>query len=322
MGACMAARKWNSYLSKSKWPGWIFIVIAFFNGVPEWHDHAMFWVVAAKELQGHLGRLAMFVSSPWLNAGLVVVGVLYVVVVGEVEKPLRGHPGWLFLGWGAVGMLMLAFWSVLVAGYVASHSIKSEYEWTTLTKAQSDQIAVVVGKLPKRNVEIFRPDRTDCEALADSFAAIFESKWNLLSAPYQNGFSAFGITILGNPTDSATLQLQSAMTKALNYQVDIESAQPGTFSQGSIADVGILIGNKKNPSFLRGNSQAVVLGATTATIKIDAPLSYTANAWTSWGATATVTDVEPTFFVVKFSSPAIVVGNYQPDIHWMAFHYP
>jgi hypothetical protein len=72
-------------------------------------------------MNGHAGLAVAIITSQWFSLALLVFGLVYLFVAGEVERPIRRHPGWLILGWTVFGFFALAFWSVLLVGYTAVH---------------------------------------------------------------------------------------------------------------------------------------------------------------------------------------------------------
>jgi hypothetical protein len=122
----------------------------------------------------NVGFIAAIVTSPWFSLGLFILGALYIVFVGEAQRPLR-HPFWPILGWAISIVVALAFWSVLVAGYVAANASQQ-------TEAQVDERVKML--VEKRLEERLRPrELTDEQKkkLAEVLNVVpFEETYNLI----------------------------------------------------------------------------------------------------------------------------------------------
>ena len=88
---------------------------------------------------GYLGLAATIAASPWFVPGLVIAGLGYLAFAGEIEKPIRRHPGWLILGWTIFGITALAFSGLLLAGYVAIRVAKQTSTGTVQNLSRSNQ---------------------------------------------------------------------------------------------------------------------------------------------------------------------------------------
>jgi hypothetical protein len=129
------------------------IAWSIFWWTPELYGKFDFWLGAAKEIGGKLGQIATFITSPWFSLALMVTGIAYLFLVGESERPVR-HPIWPILGWVVVVTVALVFWSVLVAGYVATHvpqqmAREARDQINSLTQT-NQQLQQEVGKLSAR----------------------------------------------------------------------------------------------------------------------------------------------------------------------------
>lgn len=136
----------GSLFSRVKWPGWFMIAWSIFWWTPEVYGKFDFWLNAAREIGGRLGQIAAVVTSPWFNLALMVIGIAYLCFVGESERAVR-HPIWPILGWVVVSFVALAFWSVLVAGYVATYVPQ---QGVTEAKAQIDSLTQVTEDQKKK----------------------------------------------------------------------------------------------------------------------------------------------------------------------------
>lgn len=105
--------------SRSRWPGLLAIILWIVINVPDWQSRIQFWLNAAKLMGGQVSSVAWIVSSPFFSTGLLVSGLAYLILVPEPERIVRPHPIWPILGWGVFLIAFLAFWSVLIAGYIA-----------------------------------------------------------------------------------------------------------------------------------------------------------------------------------------------------------
>jgi hypothetical protein len=157
--------------SRVKWPGWFAILVAIFIGVPDWNGRIDFWLKAAKGMGGYLGLAATIAASPWFLVGLVATGLGYLAFVGEVEKPVRRHPGWIILGWTVFGIIALAFSGLLLAGYVAirvakqasvgavQNLSKSSQEVKSDLGSIETQIAQIQQELQQSRPRVFTDDQ-------------------------------------------------------------------------------------------------------------------------------------------------------------------
>jgi hypothetical protein len=66
---------------------------------------------------GRPAMIASALSSIWFSVGLVLVGIAYVVFVGEPEKGAQRHPWWPYVGWSVFAVCLTAI--ILVPTYGA-----------------------------------------------------------------------------------------------------------------------------------------------------------------------------------------------------------
>ena len=116
-------REWSErLLSWVGLPGWAIVILGglwdIFIAVPEIHHAIEFWLGAAEHVGGSMTRIAAIITSPWFGLGLVVLGMGYLVFVGEPRWQIR-HPLAPLFGWTVVGVAVLAFVFVMGAGYAA-----------------------------------------------------------------------------------------------------------------------------------------------------------------------------------------------------------
>jgi len=228
-----------------------------------------------------------------------------------------------------------------------TEAASSPYTWGSLTDQEKAEIDRLVSRLPKRRVPVVRPDTSDYGAIADDFAGIFGDHSELVAPPQAiAGISVVGLTIFAprNP-DGVVRALQAGISKTLNVQVDIDEMNPALYA-GLNPDFVLWIGSKKRPSFLLDGSEAVQANAKTAVVRIKGVDNYSVSAWTSWGASVTVTEIARDHFTVEFSAPAPMAAvpsstpaptgasvsatsAAQPttipttgQLIWIAFHYP
>ena len=88
--------------------------------LPDWQGRIQFWVEEARTVSGQLALVVTAITSRWFGIGLIGSGIGYLLFVGEPKRAVR-HPIWPILGWGVLGVVALAFWTVLVAGYAVVH---------------------------------------------------------------------------------------------------------------------------------------------------------------------------------------------------------
>jgi len=104
--------------SKVKWPGWRLIILWVLT-LPDWQVRIQFWLEASGKVRDQMALIAAVVASRWFSFGLLVLGIGYLAIAGEPKKTIR-HPVLPILGLIVFWVAFLMFWSVLVAGYVAS----------------------------------------------------------------------------------------------------------------------------------------------------------------------------------------------------------
>jgi len=99
---------------------------------------------------GHVSSMAWIVSSPFFSTGLLVSGLAYLLLVPEPERIVRPHPIWPILGWGVFLVAFLAFWSVLIAGYIAVRIPKApDVNALTASAAEVKSLEAQLAQLQK-----------------------------------------------------------------------------------------------------------------------------------------------------------------------------
>lgn len=135
-------------LSRVKWPGWVMFVWGVLWWTPELYGKADFWVKAAKAVGGNFGLIATATASPWFSIFLILAGILWLCFVGESRYAIR-HPAMPYIGWGFVGLLAFAFWSVLVAGYISQRVRGDKETEVNILKQSNEQLQQKVAAVEK-----------------------------------------------------------------------------------------------------------------------------------------------------------------------------
>jgi hypothetical protein len=111
---------WQRIVSRRKLPWWAWIALAIVREVPDWFHRADFWSATAARLEGKLGVLPSIVGSPYFSIGMIMIGLSYIIFVGEPKKDVQPRPWWPYIGWISFGILALAILVVAEAGVVVS----------------------------------------------------------------------------------------------------------------------------------------------------------------------------------------------------------
>jgi hypothetical protein len=138
--------KWWFEEQKSKVPAWMFFVLGILLRVPDLFDATNFWIEAVKAMGGKVGLIASVIDSPWFSIALILVGIAWLYFVGESPRPVR-RPVLPLLGWVLAVVVSLVFWSVLVAGYVATHIPQ---QMTNEAKAQINSLTQAKQQLQEK----------------------------------------------------------------------------------------------------------------------------------------------------------------------------
>lgn len=88
--------------------GWILL---------DWAGRASLFLDAVKSMGGDPAVIASVVNSPFFGVGLIVVGIGYVVFVGEPHAGVQRHAWWPYVGWGFFTLCAIVV--LLTVGYGA-----------------------------------------------------------------------------------------------------------------------------------------------------------------------------------------------------------
>jgi hypothetical protein len=118
--------------------------------------------------------MAMVAAAPWFSGFLMLAGILWLCCVGESRYAIR-HPVMPYVGWGVVGLLAFAFWSVLIAGYVAVHvpqqmaeEAQAKIDSLNQTNQQLQQKMEALGQALEREVSPWGLTDDQKKKLADA----------------------------------------------------------------------------------------------------------------------------------------------------------
>jgi hypothetical protein len=105
--------------ARIKWPGWGFIILGTITWVPDWKSRLDFWLDIARSTSGGLIAMgARIFASPFFSPTLIVIGLVYLGLVGEPRRGVQRHPWWPYVGWIAFGLCVTAIFVTGVVGYV------------------------------------------------------------------------------------------------------------------------------------------------------------------------------------------------------------
>jgi hypothetical protein len=98
--------QWHLARLFSRWklPGWAFILFALFEELPDWHHRVSFWIDILHNANSELTMFADVISSSYFSPSLAVIGVLWLIFVGEPKKAYSE-----FHGYQQSGGSLLAF---------------------------------------------------------------------------------------------------------------------------------------------------------------------------------------------------------------------
>jgi hypothetical protein len=219
-----------------------------------------------------------------------------------------------------VGILL----SIRIYSLPKPNNLLSSHTWQPLTNSQEAELLDTIDKLPRQNVLIFRPDYSDAEALADSLATSLDDKWTLLKPPYNPPFApqSWGINLMAdNVSDPTVPAFKNALEHVVGRTVYLVSFPPDFFSRSDRPNIVIVVGAPQRPKFVLSGIVNVPANSRSVTIPIaGAPQSYRVTAFTSWGATASVSDIDTAHFILTFSTPASQSPQGQ-TVNWTAFRY-
>jgi hypothetical protein len=146
--------RWQKLRSKIKWPGWSFIVLAIVTGPPNWFGVYDFWIIQGR-LEGVLGISTSIVLSPLFTAVLTVVGLTYLMFVGEPKRGVQRHPALPYIAWAIAAVCAAAVVTTLGYGYLTLQAtrIQAANSWK-IEPAQRDALIAAVKNEPASNVHI------------------------------------------------------------------------------------------------------------------------------------------------------------------------
>jgi hypothetical protein len=107
----------NTLLGQVKLPGWLFLLLAIVIAVPDWKSRYEFWLEVAKSSGGFLAMVAGILEWPYFSPALGIVGVLYLLLVGQPRKGVQRHPLLPIIGWISFAVCCSAI--IVTAGYGA-----------------------------------------------------------------------------------------------------------------------------------------------------------------------------------------------------------
>lgn len=110
----------NVLLGQVKLPGWLFLFLAVVIGFPDWNSRHEFWLQVAKSSGGRLAMVAEALAWPYFSPTLAIVGVLYLLLVGQPKKSVQRHPLFPIIGWISVTICFAAI--VVTAGFGAAEA--------------------------------------------------------------------------------------------------------------------------------------------------------------------------------------------------------
>jgi hypothetical protein len=198
--------------------------------------------------------------------------------------------------------------------------------WQPLSNEEKNAIAAAMKAMGTRRVEIWRNPVTDCEALADEFAGIAQSRadWNLLQPPYDPmGSEGTGIVLLTNEEGSKVADLENAIKGVVHSEVGKEPLPDNaTGPDGQPVDIVIFIGVRRTSSFVREGDERIAQGQTNTTIRADVSPPYSVSGYTNWGTKFTVLKTAQGYFIINFSTAAPPKSaSFTPTFHWQTYRY-
>ena len=105
--------------NRRRLPGWVYFVLGAIIQVPDWSSRAAFWRDTADHF-GIVGMIPFAFGSLYFGPALMVIGIGYVMLVGEPNKGvLRAH-WWPYVGWTTASVLFVAVLMSAEAGYLFS----------------------------------------------------------------------------------------------------------------------------------------------------------------------------------------------------------
>ena len=111
---------WKRIAARWKLPGWAWVGLAIVTRVPDWVGRADFWRSAIGHLEGNFAVLPSIVASPYFSVGLLIIGLAYLVFVGEPKRGVQRHAWWPYVGWISIGVFGLVIFSAFEAGIITS----------------------------------------------------------------------------------------------------------------------------------------------------------------------------------------------------------
>jgi hypothetical protein len=102
-----------------KLPGWVWFLLGLIPKIPDWVGEADYWDKLAVRFGGLMSILIGVVGSPLFEGSMMVLGVGYLVFVGEPKRTIRSV-WWTRIGWVVAGVVFLLVFAAFVAAYTAS----------------------------------------------------------------------------------------------------------------------------------------------------------------------------------------------------------
>jgi hypothetical protein len=180
-----------------KIPAWLVIGFGAYRGIPDLFSETEWWIDAARDASGAIGPAAMLIASPYFGPALVLVGVLWLIFVGEPQKGILRAHWWLYVGWAGVGLLFVGVLMTATFGYALStFGPRHLHKWQ---KEALVEHLVLPPNVSQHFMLTYEMGCSDCQGYANEIALVFIQDRNWIFGGIGNGTILMGPTVKPQP---------------------------------------------------------------------------------------------------------------------------
>jgi hypothetical protein len=211
-----------------KLPGFVAIGLAILLGIPAWRDDFIFYMDAAGRAGAEMSLIASLLTSRWASPAIGVLGVLYLIFVGEPNEGKLKSRLWPYFAWTTIAICAAIVMIALYTGLIIER-----FGPRTLADSQVRLIQSALQLAPGLNYSIGVEDDMTCadcgtyrSEIQDAISGV--QGWHVVSgviaAP---GFRSRGLAFVLNgiaEDDPEVVIIKNAFKSA---QIDLDIIHEG-----------------------------------------------------------------------------------------------
>lgn len=217
-----------------KIPAWALILYAIFSQIPDFFSRIQWWIESVGSTRSYIGLVTSMIASPYFSAALVIIGVLWLLFVGEPKVGVLRSYCWLYVGWSMVALLVIAVIISCTFGYAVS--VLGPRQVTPDQKKRFINASRLIAGGPYKIYIDINLTCPDCAVYAGRLEALVggSPKWQVEPGGNVGGpnyFAPSGIAVLADSgASSAVKGLTTALDAAsirynvINQPINIPSA--------------------------------------------------------------------------------------------------